>query len=193
MKPTLYELAHSPFCIPVRRILEAYGVAYDTVEVPAWDRRDLARLTDGAYYQVPVLRHGGKLVYETADDPLAVAHFLDREFAGGSLFPDTCSGVHEILIEHIEENLEGKGFKLSDPHVVETIADIGERTMVIRHKERSFGRGCVDEWRENAANLLEIFEKSLMPFEERLGHRSWLLEDHPVYADYALFGILGNF
>lgn len=193
MKPTLYEMAHSPFCIPIKRIFSAYGISHDTVDIPAWDRRTLARLTDGAYYQVPILRHGETLVYETATDPLAVPHFLDQKFTDGTLFPDSCAGLHEILIEHIEEKLEGKGFKLSDPHVIENIKDIGERTMVIRHKERSFGPGCVTDWKKNARGLLETFEKALRPFEERLTHSFWLLDDKPVYADYALFGILGNF
>ena len=47
MKTRLHEMSHSPYCIPVARILEAYGVPFERVPVPPWDRRQVARLTDG--------------------------------------------------------------------------------------------------------------------------------------------------
>src|SRR5690606_25685687 len=140
-KLILHELAHSPFCIPVRRILEAYERPFECVAVSASDRRGLARLTGGAYYQVPVLEDGGRVVHETAEDPLAVAHYLDMEVAGGGLFPAHCAGIQEIIIAHIEDTLEGIGFRLSDPGYVDAIEDLGERVMVIRHKERKMGVG----------------------------------------------------
>ncbi|MCB1120776.1 MAG: glutathione S-transferase family protein [Verrucomicrobiae bacterium] len=193
MKVQLHELAHSPFCIPVKRIFETHNIPFETREIPAWDRRELARLTRGAYYQVPVLECENHIVHETPEDPLAVAHFIDQQFLDGTLFPAHCTGIHEIVIGHIEDTLEGKGFKLSDPHVVDAMPDLGERVMVIRHKERSFGRGCVDRWKTDADSLLEELNQALQPYEKRLGREPWLFGDSPVYADYALFGILGNF
>ena len=83
MNLILHELKHSPFCIPVRRILDAYGVPFECLEVSNWDRRKLACLTEGNYYQVPVIEHGDNIVYETESDPLAVAHYLDSNFANG--------------------------------------------------------------------------------------------------------------
>lgn len=190
--PILHEMPHSPYCIPVRRILEAWGVPYKTRSIPPWDRRGLAELTGGAYYQVPILEHEGRIVHETSAAPLALPRYLDREFAGGGLFPESVAGIQEILVGHIESDLEGKGFKLSDPAFTDSIEDIGERTMMIRHKERSFGAGCVERWRAEASALAEDFEQALAPFETRLAQRDWLLADTPVYADFALFGVLGN-
>tara|TARA_R110002096_G_scaffold16106_49_gene55336 strand:- start:4837 stop:5505 length:669 start_codon:yes stop_codon:yes gene_type:complete len=193
MKLILHEMAHSPFCIPVKRILQAYSVPFETNAIPAWDRRQLIALTSGAYYQVPVLESDGQIVHETAEEPVAVARYLNAQFCNGELFPDSCAGLQEIVIEHIENSLEGKGFKLSDPYFVDGIGDIGDRVMVIRHKERSFGPGCVEKWREETPALLREFEASLKPFETRLNHSPFLFGDAPVYADYALFGVLGNF
>ena len=189
----LHELHHSPYCIPVRRILEAHGVPFETVAVPNWDRRALARLTGGACYQVPVIEHEGAVVHETPADPLAVPRFLDQTFAQGTLFPDHCAGIHEILVEHIENDLEGIGFKLCDPDYVDAIADIGERAMVLRHKERKFGAGCVEQWRANADGLMAALETALGPFETRLTHSPFLFGEVPVYADFALLGVFGNF
>ncbi len=194
MSLILHEMAHSPYCIPVKRFLEAYGVSFELVTVPAWDRKDLARLTGGAYYQVPVLEHEGNLIHETQEDPLAVAHYLDEKFSGGALFPDHCAGLQELIIPQIENDLEGNGFKIGDPAYTDRIEDIGARTMVIRHKERSFGVGCVEEWRKNNADLVEAFENGLEPFELRLANvsGSYLFGDVPVYTDYALYGVIGN-
>lgn len=185
-------MRHSPYCIPVRRVLEAYKISYTVNAIPAWDRRELINLTDGTYYQVPVIETDGRIIYETPEDPLAVAHFLDSEYCEGTLFPADCAGLHELIIEHIENTLEGMGFKLSDPLFVEGIKDIGERYMVIRHKERSFGRGCVEEWKKHAAGLAEVLETALAPYETRLGTVPYLFGDAPVYADYALFGVVEN-
>ncbi len=185
-------MAHSPFCIPVTRILEAYGAEFERVQVPAWDRRELARLTGGAYYQVPILEHGSTIVYETAENPLALPHYLSKHFADGELFPEQHAGIQDIVINHIEEHLEGLGFPLSDPACVDAIEDIGERTMVIRHKERKMGAGCVEQWRANAASIAARFESALAPYEARLQNNDYLFGDRPVYADYALFGVLGN-
>jgi glutathione S-transferase len=192
MTLTLHELAHSPFCIPVRRILDAHRVSFETVAVPNWDRRAVAELTGGQYYQVPVLVHGGRIVHETASDPLAVAHYLDESFAGGTLFPDHCAGVQEIVIGHIEDTLEAIGFRLCDPAYIDSIADLGERVMVIRHKERKFGAGCVEQWRASFAGFATNFEAALAPYETRLAQCACLFGDQPVYADYALLGVLAN-
>ena len=193
MKLLLHELGHSPFCIPVKRIFEAHGIPFESRETSAWDRRKLALITGGAYYQVPILEYGEQVIHETPEDPLAVAHFIDHQFLDGVLFPTHCTGIHEIVIAHIENTLESRGFKLSDPHVVAAMSDLGERVMVIRHKERSFGIGCMDTWKAKANSLLRELNLALEPFEKRLSLEPWLFGESPVYADYALFGILGNF
>jgi len=192
MSVTLYELPHSPYCIPVVRLLENYGVPCQRVEVPAWDRRELIRLTQGAYYMVPVIQDGDTVVHETAADPLAVPHYLDRVYAGGALFPETWAGIHDLIVNHIEDAVEGAGFKLTDPYYLDTFKDLAERTMVIRHKERKFGRGCVETWRHEAPRLRREFEALLEPFEARLEHSRFLFGEDPVYADYALYGVIGN-
>lgn len=192
MSLTLHELTHSAFCIPVRRILDAYGIAYDRIEVSSWDRRELAQLTLGDYYQVPVIEDEDVVVHETELDPMAVAHYLNVNFARNELFPAHCRGIHEIVIAYIEDTLEGIGSRLSDPGYVDTIEDLGERTMVIRHKERKLGVGCVKQWRSNADEIAQQFEAALQLLEIRLAEIPYLFGNHPVYADYALFGVLGN-
>ena len=188
----VHEMAHSPYCIPITAALRACGVQFVTHEVPNWDRSEVLRLTDGAYYQVPVLDHDGHLVYETGADTLDVARYVDATFAGGRLFPTRLDGLHSIVIDHIENELEARTFKLADIHYVPGIADPAHRGMVTRHKERRFGRGCLEQWAANAAQLRAEADALLARFESALNRSTFLFGDAPVYADFALFGILGN-
>lgn len=193
MSLTIYEMPHSPYCIPVTHALECFGISFERKVVPNWDRREIARLTDGRYYQVPLVIDGENVIHETEDDPLAVPRYLDEKHLGGALFPAAWNGMQDIVVDHIEGELESYSFKLTDIHYLNLIEDVAERTMVIRHKERLFGRGCVDQWRENAAQLKGRFEKLLHAFDLRLQQAPYLFDSVPVYADFALFGVLGNY
>ena len=187
-------MAHSPYCIPITQALTAIGVGFNRVAVPNWDRSEIIRLTKGAYYQVPVLVHDGTVVFESSDQSLDVARYVDQIFAAGKLFPVEVAGVQEILVEHIENELEGLTFKLCDIHYIPSIADLVERTMVIRHKERRFGRGCMDAWRRDEAALHREADRLLGRFDSRLQHSQFILgDDTPTYVDFALLGVIGNY
>ena len=116
MSLTIPEMPHSPYCIPITRALEAFAIPFDRVHVSNWDRREIMELTDGAYYQVPVLAHDEALIYETSDRSLDVARYVDKHFGSGQLFPSTTAGIDEVLIEHIENDVEGLSFRLCDVH-----------------------------------------------------------------------------
>lgn len=193
MSLRVYEMAHSPYCIPITRALAAFGIPFERVPVPNWDRSEVIRVTGGAYYQVPVLQHGEAVIQERNDDSLDVARYVDRVFAGGRLFPDRFSGVHEILIRYFESDLEAITFKLCDVHYLPTIEDPVARVMVIRHKERRFGRGCVDVWKREEASARSAVDRVLERFDTRLKHGRFLLSDSaPIYTDYALLGVIEN-
>jgi glutathione S-transferase len=193
MSVTVHELAHSPYCIPMTAALRACGVEFSTREVPNWDRSELLRLTGGACYQVPVLEHDGRFIYESGAETLDVARYVDTEFAAGRLFPARLDGLQAIVVAHIENEVEARTFKLVDIHYVPAIEDLAQRGMVIRHKERRFGRGCLAEWTANAGHLRADADRLLANFETTLRHSPFIFGDTPVYADFALFGILGNF
>jgi glutathione S-transferase len=193
MSVTVYEMAHSPYCIPITAALRACGVEFSTREVPNWDRSELLRLTDGAYYQVPLLEHDGRLIFESGADTLDVARYVDATFAARRLFPAPLEGLQAIVVDHLENEVEARTFKLADIHYVPAIEDVAARGMVVRHKERRFGRGCVEQWRANAAQLRVDADALLARFEATVRHTPFLLGNAPVYADFALYGIVGNF
>lgn len=195
MKVQIYQLPHSPYCLPITRALEALSVAFDVVNVSNADRSVIIRLTNGAYYQVPVLVHDGKLVFDGSEgstDGLDVARYVDRTWAQGRLFPAALAGFQALLVPHIEGEVEGATFKLADIHYVPTLTDLVERTMVIRHKERRFGRGCVDQWRANYEPMYAHATELLRPFDAMVTAQPFLLGAQPVYTDFALYGVLAN-
>ena len=195
MIPQLYQLPHSPYCLPLTRALGALAVAHEVVNVSNADRSAIIRLTNGAYYQVPVLVHGDKLVFDSSEgspDGLEVARYVDRTWAGGRLFPEAVAGLQSLLVPHIEGEVEGATFKLTDLHYIPTIPDLVERTMIIRHKERRFGRGCLDQWRANYDALFNQATALLVPFDLMLVSQPFLLGAQPVYTDFALYGVLAN-
>ena len=189
MSTVLYEMIHSPFCIPIARVLGACGVPFGRREIPNWDRSELLRLTDGAYYAVPVLAHDGDLVWD-GDESLAA--YLDRTVADGRLFPAHLTAAQDCIIDFIEQQIEDRTFKLVDIQYIPAIADLANRGMVIRHKERKFGRGCVDAWRRDAAQIRAEADHLLTRFETTLRAQPYLLGAQPVYADFLLFGVLDS-
>ncbi len=193
MKPELYQFPYSPFCIPIIRVLEAGGVDYDSVEIPQWDRSEIIKLTNGAYYQVPVLKYGSTIVYETGDDTQDVARFVSDTFLGGRLFPASAQGLHEIVLRYLENDVEGVSFRLSDPERIDGIEDLVARTVSIRHKERKFGRGCLEQWRAQKDSIRREVTNLLRPLDSRLTQSRFLFsDDSPVYADFLLYGLIGN-
>ena len=192
MSITLYQFEHSPFCIPVTAIFRALTIPVIEKNVSNGNRAAIIELTKGAYYQVPVLEDDGKLVYESSPESQDIARYLDNHYAEGRLFPAALEGIQSIVIPHLEHEVEGVTFKLTDPSYLDSITDPVERLMIIRHKERKFGRGCIDQWRADRAKLTAEAERVLMPYELILRNQAFLFGNSPVYADFLLFGVLGN-
>lgn len=192
MSVVLYSMPHSPYAIPVRQALIALGVDFELRDIPNWDRSEVIRVTNGAYYQVPVVVHAGTAIYESTGDSLDVARYVDAAWGRGRLFPEQYSASNLCLTEWIEDAVEARTFKLADICYIPQMEDIVARTMVVRHKERRFGRGCIEQWTRDAASIRSELDRLLQRCEITLRHYPFLLGPAPVYADFALFGVLGN-
>jgi glutathione S-transferase len=192
MALTVYQLEHSPYCIPITRALEALGLPFVAHNVSNGDRREIIEITNGAYYQVPVISHDEKVIFESSPSSIDVARYIDRTFAGGRLFPPRWDGLQHIAILYIEDNVESVTFKLVDPLYLREITDPIERAMVRRHKERKFGPACEERWERERPSLQTEAERLLSPFDLDLAQRPFLFGDEPIFSDFALFGVLGN-
>ena len=174
-----------------RRILEFAGARFKITNIPSHDRSLVWRLTKHRYYGVPIVRDGKSVIFEVNDNSQVIAKYLDGRLRLG-LFPWELEGVQSLLWRWIENDVEGVGFKLNDIYWREFVP-ASEQLPFLRHKERKFGRGCLETWKAQQAALLAQLEQVLVPFEEMLLFRPFLLDQRPRFVDFDLYGILGNF
>ena len=187
----LIQFPWSPFCIVQRRILEFSGDKFKIVNIPNGDRSLVWRLSRERYYGVPIIREGKSVVFEVSDDSQVIAKYLDAKYQL-DLFPWEHEGVQSILWRYIENEIEGPCFRLNDIYWREQVPS-SDRLRFLRHKERKFGRGCIDQWKAQQRQLLASLAQKLVPFEEMLMFRPFLLDQRPRFVDFDLFGMLGNF
>jgi len=187
----LIQFPWSPFCIVQRRILEFSGTKFKLTNIPNGDRSLVWRLTKERYYGVPIIRDGRSVIFEVEEDSQVIAKYIDTKFGLG-LFPWDLEGVQSILWRYIENEIEGVGFRLNDIYW-EDMVPAADRVRFVRHKERKFGRGCLEQWRDQQKELLVQLEKKLVPFEEMLMFKPFLLSERPRFVDFDLYGMLANF
>lgn len=188
----LIQFPWSPFCLVQRRILEFSGVRFKTTNLKlTGDRSFVWKLTKERYYAVPVIRDGRNIVFETGEDSQVIGKYLDQKLKLG-LFPAEVEGEQSILWRYIENEIEGLTFKLNDAYYRENVAK-ADQLSYIRHKERKFGRGCLDQWLADSKKLQAQLAERLLPFEEMLSYRPFLLGDRPRFVDFDLLGMLDNF
>lgn len=187
----LIQFPWSPFCIVQQRILDYACIPYKPVNIDPSDRSLIWKITRQRYYAVPVIRDGRTVMFETDEDSQVIAKYLDGKFTLG-LFPRTWEGVQYLLWRYFESEVEGIGFKLNDIYYKEFVPK-GEQLSYIRHKERKFGRHCLEMWQKQQAAFLAELEQRLLPCEEMLVDKPFLLGDRPLFVDFDLYGMLGNF
>lgn len=187
----LIQFPWSPFCIVIRRILEFSGTRFKIINIPNGDRSMVWRLTRERYYGVPIIRDGKNVIFEVDENSQVIAKYIDAKLKLG-LFPWELDGQQSILWRYVENEIEGAGFRLNDIFWKEFVPK-SDQLRFLRHKERKFGRGCLDIWRANQKALLAELADRLVPFEEMLLYRPFLLDHWPRFLDFDLYGILANF
>ncbi len=188
---TLIQFPWSPFAITVRHILERHGIPFRLCNIPYHERASIVRATNGRGYTVPCVVDGKQAVCDVTDFGQEVARYINRRFKLG-LFPKECEGLQLILSRYIENDLEMVGFKVNDTYVISSRPLI-ERVMLVRHKERKFGKGCLQEWTNHRKYLITQFAELLMPIDNMLASSPFLLSDRPLFVDYDLYGVIGNY
>lgn len=187
----LIQFPWSPFCIVQRRILEFSGAKFKIINIPNGDRSLVWRLTRQKYYGVPIVKDGQKVIFETGEDTQDVAKYLDTKLELG-LFPAAREGEQFLLWSYCENEVEAAGFKLNDIYFKKFVSK-ADQLSFIRHKDRKFGRDCIEQWRLDQKPLLRQLEQKLRPFDLMLAHREFLLDDRPLFIDFELFGMIENF
>ena len=188
----LIQFPWSPFCIVQRRLLEFSGTRFKATNLKlTGDRSLIWKLTKERYYAAPVIRDGRNVLFETGENTQVIGKYLDQKLKLG-LFPAELEGEQSILWRYIENDIEGLTFKLNDAHFREFVSK-PDQLSYIRHKERKFGRGCLDQWHAHQKPMQAQLTERLMPFEEMLAYRPFLMGNRPRFVDFDLIGMLDNF
>jgi len=188
----LYQHPVSPFCIGIEKILKAYDIPHEVINIPYSDRRAIIEKTNGEYYRVPLLVDDGVPIWDRTDLGQEIARHLDRKFDLG-LFPSHLEGIQHILAKYIEHDVESVGFKINDIDYESWLPDLYDRIMFVRHKERRFGDGCLKAWAAAEGELLRRMTELLVPLDQMLQASPFLVDTRPRFVDFDLYGILGNF
>jgi glutathione S-transferase len=187
----LVQIPYSPFCIVQRRILQYSGHNFKIINIPNPDRSLIWKLTKERYYAVPIIRDEKTVVFETDPNSQVIAKYIDQKYAL-DLFPPEWEGLQTLIWNNIENEVEDLGFRLNDVYYKENVP-AGDRLGFVRHKERKFGRGCLEQWAEQQKELVARIEEKLLPYEQMLATRPFLLDRKPRFVDFDLFGIIGNY
>jgi ubiquinone/menaquinone biosynthesis C-methylase UbiE/glutathione S-transferase len=189
----LYQNANNPFCIPIELILRHSRIPFEVINLPVCDPSEVIRLTKGENYRLPVLEDlfSHAVIYDREGDE--VADFIGELAPLLRLFPEEKAGWQKVLTTYIEEKCGMIGFKVCDAYCDKWLKNDLERGLHRRFQEQAFGVGCLDEWARNVNQLIEDFHQSISPFEQILRAQPFLTGERPVFADYALCGVLGNF
>jgi glutathione S-transferase len=187
----LIQFPWSPYCLVQKHILDYSGAPHKEVNIPPSDRSLIWRLTKQRYYQVPIIKDGRNVIFETDENSQVIAKYLDARLKLG-LFPPQWDGLQRILWRYIDNDVEGSTFRLNDAHYREFVP-ASEQLNYLRFKERKFGRGCIEQWQASQKELQVQLATLLVPFEQMLATRPFLLDQQPRFIDFNLRGILSNF
>jgi glutathione S-transferase len=187
----LIQFPWSPFCVTIRRILERNRIPHRIQNIPSQVRDTIIHATKGRSYSVPCVIDGKTAVADFTDFGQEVALYIDRKHKL-ALFPREKEGIQAILARYIENDLESVGFKVDDSYVIPSLPLV-ERVMLTRFKERKFGKGCIQQWTKDRAKLNRQFAELLAPIDNMLASSQFLIAARPLFVDYDLYGILGNY
>lgn len=179
----LHRLRYSPYARKVQVLLEILAVPHEVVEVPYGNREELAQLT-GGYVYVPVLETGtGAVITESR----AICEWALRTFPN-TLVPPGLEAAAWAFHDHVENTVEDVLFRLCSPAVRDAWPTAWERALYTLVKERRYGAGCVDAWRQEREALLTRARDLLAPTRTTLQRQPFVLGAAPTLADLALYG-----
>jgi glutathione S-transferase len=187
----LIQVPWSPYCLVQNRILSYSQAPHEVQNIPPTDRSLVWKTTRQRYYQVPVLKDGKSIIFETGDNSQVIAKYLESKLQLG-LFPREWEGIQDVLWVDIENDIEALTFKLNDAYFREFVSQ-DEQMNYLRFKERKFGRGCLQQWFEQRPVLQRRLVDKLLPYEQMLSTRPFLLDRQPRFVDFDLWGMLANF
>ncbi len=189
MAARLFQFISSPYCAKARKIVAFKGIEHEVVEVDYVERKEL--VIASGQIMVPALKLDSG---ETIVDSTRIALRLEELYPEPTLLPPGWRGMHLVLTDYIDNQLEDVLFRAAVPDELAHWRRQGpDREALWRLiRERRYGVGFVDRMvAERDAQWRRAME-ALGPFEEALEGKAFLLGRIGL-ADFALYGQLYYF
>lgn len=178
----LFQFSYSPYAAKVRICLKLKDLAFEVVEVPYADRKQLVKVSGGL--SVPVLVDGANVIA----DSVRIVEWIDLS-PGPSLRANPLSLVLE---QWADGPLEDLAFRFACPGLEDRMGEEqGEEARLLFRliKERKYGTGAIAQWRSERLKWLEETRAALAPIASILENQPWVLDgDEPSVADAAIAG-----
>ena len=166
----LIQFPWSPFCLVQRRILEFSGVRFKTTNLKLTGDRSLGLEThQGAIlWRARSFATARNVVFETGEESQVIAKYLDQKLELGPVSRRFGRRAIHPLALHRKRNRRA-GVQAQRRLLSGELFHTPDQLSYIRHKERKFGRGCLDQWREDQKTLArQQLAERLLPFEQML-------------------------
>lgn len=180
----LYRLRYSPYARKVQMLLELAGIGHEVIDVRYGEREELARLTGGYIYVPVVVLDDGTVVTESR----AICERILARPEAQHLVPRSLDAAVWAYCDFIDGPVEDVLFRIASPDIRDQWPTAWERALYTLIKERKYGAGCVDTWRDTRPALMERARAVLEPTRRTLAAQPFVLGDALSLADVALYG-----
>jgi glutathione S-transferase len=180
----LYRFRYSPYARKVQILLELAGIGHEVIDVRYGEREEMAKLT-GGYIHVPVLvLEDGSVVTESRTICERLVGRPEARRFVPALLDAGVWAFHDFIDGPVEDVL----FRIASPDVRDGWPTAWERALYTLVKERKFGAGCVDAWRDGRGALIDRARAVLEPTRRTLAAQPFVFGDTLTLADIALYG-----
>lgn len=180
----LYRFPYSCYALKVQYLLDALHLDYTPVDVPFAERSELVELTGGRVV-VPALDHDGEVVVESRD----ICQYL-LNLQEHTLVPEPLEAVIWAYSDWCDSTLEDVLFRLASPGIQDRFETRFEKALFAFIKERKFGAGCIEKWRQDEVALVDRAQALLAPSLAVIRRQGFVAGERLTFADISLLGHL---
>ncbi|HKW42817.1 MAG TPA: glutathione S-transferase family protein [Thermoplasmata archaeon] len=178
VRPLLYSMDISHYCVAAERMLAFKGIAFDKRYVPYHDKTELIKATGQDY--VPTLIYDGKTVmwYD-------IPEVLERAQPKPTLYPWGQKGLATAMEHWGHQVIEERVWRYVVTKIPPVLHDDQERWVFEEMQTRARGPWHVLEMRRD--EFQDDMNKHLAMVEAILDGRDWILGE-PSLADFGIYG-----
>ena len=180
----LYRFPYSCYALKVQYLLDKLNLEYETVDVPYTNRTELVELTGGRVV-VPAIAHNDRVIVESR----TICEYL-LDLTQNELVPEGKEAGIWAYSDWCDSILEDVLFRIATPGISEKFSTTFEKALFAYVKERKFGTGCVQLWRDTQTELIAKAKELLQQTIKSITANGYVIGETISYADVTLLGHL---